>query len=261
MKRIHVIYILSAVLVVLIILKFTTGSNNGSVTRPGLSGYPIQLSDSEFTTILCSVDDFGDKVEKAVRERTNNSCDAPLFFCGDSVALGLAQASFNSLAVPTTEVHLGQEVVSAKVLFEFNTKGELSTVRAKISPDESSRAFNYFVTYYGPKHLSILDRAGVNNKCIWFFPSCYVYLYWSGSSDTFITVSDLNSLPYSNYERIVRDGGNFDYMFGDAPSQIDDSSRPYTSPTKTYKYGDSDVYQGSSKQKEDLEAIDKYFGF
>lgn len=27
---------------------------------------------------------------------------------------------------------------------------------------------------------------------------------------------------------------------------------------KTYKYGDSDVYQGSSKQAEDLKAIDAY---
>lgn len=40
------------------------------------------------------------------------------------------------------------------------------------------------------------------------------------------------------------------------------SPKHYTRPTpKEKKYGDSDVYQGSSKQKEDLEAIDRYFGF
>lgn len=39
------------------------------------------------------------------------------------------------------------------------------------------------------------------------------------------------------------------------------SGRTHSSSTRTYKYGDSDIYQGSSQQKADLEAIDKYFGF
>ena len=261
MKRIHLIYLLSVILLALIIIKAVTAKDENGLPKVSFSGYPIILSNMEYNAILCSVDDFGDKAKKAVEDRVSNNCSNELFFCDDRVFLGMTKEELESLQISQDSICIDGEAIEANVVYEFGANNKLISVRARVNNKAANNTYRSAFSNYGSQCIKINNDKGECYESFWFFPTCYACAEYRLSEATYLTVAAYEGLGYTNLERIVRDGGSDDYMFGSVEYKRSQETIKNNQQQKLYKYGDSDVYQGSSKQKEDLKAIDEYFGF
>lgn len=261
MKRIHFIYLLSALLLALIIIKAVTAKDQNGLRKMNLTGYPIILSSMEYNAILCSVDDFGDKAKKAVEDRGSNNCSNELFFCDDRVFLGMTKEEFETLQISQDSIFIDGKAIEAIVVYEFGANNKLISVRARVKDIAAKYTFQSAFANYGSQCIKINNDKGECYESFWFFPTFYACAECRQSKTTYLTVASYEGLNYSNLGRIVRDGGSDDYMFGRNDYEQSHETKKENQQQKRYKYGDSDVYQGSSKQKEDLKAIDEYFGF
>lgn len=203
-------------------------------------------------------DDYSlNKVNFAIKDRVNNTCDNPLFFCGSNVKLGMTRKEFNEAKVDEHAIYLNNTFVPCSTIYKFDESDQLCAVYVRIANGIFDSAPDVLLSTLGNRRVDILSSTEAS-KHIWYFPDFYIHLdkeFYRSDKKTFITVSRYTTKDHYRPYQLCFYGGGYDFMFDDAKKSSSSSS------TRTYKYGDSDIYQGSSQQKADLEAIDKYFGF
>lgn len=191
------------------------------------------------------------KITSAINDKDNNKCDNTLFFCKKGTKLGLSKESFDKLSNNDTTITLKGKKVKCDVMYLFNEKSNcLDGVLVKILGKDLSDYKKLLIDYYGIQHINIYG--GYTDEYIWYFPDSYVFVECSKHYDysddmILITVSTYTRRDYLKLPSLVYLGGCY--------------SSDFKKEKQTFKYGDSDVYQGSSQQKADLQAIDDYFGF
>lgn len=251
MKHLKLILILSFVLVILIGIKVYLNYKENTT-------YPLVL---QFDDIYPNTESLisNKKVSFALEDRYNNSCENPLFFCdNDDIWLGIRKSAFVFVRHKVNEIVLNGQSIPCQVVYSFSYGEDksLESVNVKLDPSYKEEVMESIIGYFGEKRVEV--NSSVNNSYIWFFPNYYVYLeiedYSYSDSSIYLKVSTYRSNTKEYLAKLVLYGGCSSYDFKDSEAQNQTSSR-------TYKYGDSDVYQGSSQQAADLAAIDAYFGF
>jgi len=249
MRHKGIIITLAAILCVLLVIKAVVNHKENTT-------YPLQLEWSvvhknhSYSAIP--------KIDFAVRDRINNTCDNPLFFLGSRVKLGMSKADVEKATKTDNAVFFAGELIPCGVVYKYTKDNQLEAVYVRISHSVYSNAPEMILNHFGEKRVDITSEYGISEH-IWYYPDYYVFLDYDSKRDTdkvYITVASYDSKSYWSIPELALYGGCSDYDFEKASS----SSTPNSS-SKTYKYGDSDTYQGSSKQAEDLAAIDAYFGF
>ncbi len=197
------------------------------------------------------------KVNFALRDRINNSCTNPLFFCEPQVHLGMTKEEFKKGNVTENAIFLNNQLIPCATVYKFNADEKLCAVYARISNDVFKSVPDIVLSTLGDKRVDVLSEFD-SSKHIWYYPEYYIHLdksFFSASKTVYLTVCTYSSNSIHSPYELFFSGGGYDYIFDEA------SKAQSSSSTKAYKYGDSDIYQGSSKQAEDLAAIDAYFGF
>lgn len=197
------------------------------------------------------------KVNFAVKDRVNNSCSNPLFFCDSKVKLGMSKEEFDAAKIDENAIYLKGQFVPCSTIYKFDDDDKLCAVYVRIANGIFNAAPEVVLSILGDKRVDVLSEFEMS-KHIWYYPDYYIHLdksFFTSDKKTYITVCTYSANTMHRYYELFFSGGGYDFYFDDAKKQQSSSS------TRTYKYGDSDVYQGSSKQAEDLKAIDDYFGF
>lgn len=193
------------------------------------------------------------KIANAVKDRQSNECENPLFFCKKGTTLGMKKEAFDKLSNSDNSILINGKKVSCKAQYLFNKNELLDAVQIMITASDSL-IINYekkIRNNYGKQRIDIRGKYGMDREYIWYFPDYYVFLEYddeySKDDVLLITVSTYDHKEYTSKANLAIFGGCYKSDFSKKEN-------------KTYKYGDSDVYQGSSQQKADLKAIDDYFG-
>ena len=217
--------------------------------------YPLVV---DYDTAYAHKDDNSlTKVNFAVKDRINNSCDNPLFFCDPKVRLGMSREDFDAAKIDENAIYLDNQFVPCNTIYKFDDDNRLCAVYVRIANGIFNAAPEVVLSYLDDRRVDVLSEFEMS-KHIWYYPDYYIHLdksFFTSEKKTYITVCNYSANKSHNYYELFFLGGGYDYIFDDAKKQQSNSS------TRSYKYGDSDVYQGSSKQAEDLRAIDDYFGF
>ena len=131
---------------------------------------------------------------------------------------------------------------------------------------DESEVTSEILAMYGNNYLRTLEGY-YNERYFWIKGSTIIiYEIVAGSPvHGYLTVADISEFSEAELYDFIKYGRISFYSIKEpilrSFLERNRSPKHYTRPTpKEKKYGDSDVYQGSSKQKEDLEAIDRYFG-
>lgn len=197
------------------------------------------------------------KVNFAVKDRVNNSCSNPLFFCDSKVKLGMSKEEFDAARIDENSIYLKGQFVPCSTIYKFDDDNKLCAVYVRIANGIFDAAPEVVLSILGDRRIDVLSEFEMS-KHIWYYPDYYIHLdksFFTSDKKTYITVCKYSANALHKYYELFFSGGGYDFYFDDA------KKRQSSSSTRTYKYGDSDVYQGSSKQAEDLRAIDEYFGF
>ena len=223
----------------------------------GVTEYPLKIKEARLYNrkLEKNLDLAGiKKISNAVEDRNNNKCEDPLFFCKKGTFLGMKKDAFERLSNSENSISINGKKVSCKAQYLFNKNDLLDAVQIMITASDSM-IINYekkIRKYYGNKRIDIRGKYDMDREYIWYFPDFYVFLEYDDEYSTddvlLITVSTYDHKDYISKANLALMGGCFKTDFSKQEN-------------KTYKYGDSDVYQGSSQQKADLKAIDDYFGF
>lgn len=259
MRHKYIILGLLGLLIVLIILKVS-----------GPTQFPMSVK-SEFGK--------SEKVVKAAEtflenraEPTGNTIKWASFQIGNSREQVGAPSDF----VQNDTVVLGGKTIPCATTYFYGADNQLIEVHY---------SFTHFGIVIGPITSKVLELFGDHHiriyrynqymhanemdKYIWLDGNNLVlYEVESSLNDSYLSIMDVSSLSQeqlAKYISSVRINGYHPYqphLKGYLERENERSSgRSNSSSTRTYKYGDSDTYQGSSQQKADLKAIDDYFGF
>lgn len=249
MRHKKIIIALAALLCVLLVIKAVVNHKENTT-------YPLQL---EWSAVHKKHSySPTPKIDFAVKDRVNNTCDNPLFFLGSSVELGMSKADVEKATKTDNAVFFDGKLVPCGIVYKYTEDDLLEAVYVRISPSVYSDAPKMIISYLGEKRVDITSEFVISEH-IWFYPDYYVFLDFNPNNNkdkVYITVALYNSKNYRSIPELALYGGGSDYDFSKTSS-----TSPSSSSTGTYKYGNSDTYQGSSKQAEDLAAIDAYFGF
>ena len=193
------------------------------------------------------------KVSNAVKDREKNKCDDPLFFCRKGTTLGQSKEAFERLSNSDNSISIKGKKVPCNAQYLFNKNDLLGAVQVMITATDSTIIYyeQTLCKYYGNMRIDIRGKYN-GREHIWYFPDYYVFLEYDEEYNEddvlLITVRTYDHKEYTSKANLAIFGGCYKSDFSKKEN-------------KTYKYGDSDVYQGSSQQKADLKAIDDYFGF
>ena len=247
MKHKNIILALSALLLVLICIKVLQPSiEELKASKQGYE-YPIHIEanlDHSFASDR--------RVRQSIKDAATNIQVNPLFFCYGSPKMFGEKKKY-----PDYVVRFEEKDIPASIEFDYSNKEALKRVDVRIRRDDYQGTREQLIAKLGNQYIEWGELNENGNSILWFFPDYYVYYNHSHILD------DLDYITIATYGSAHKDY-NYIYKYG-----ICGESTFFTPPTKnttssskkTYKYGDSDTYMGSSKQKEDLKAIDEYFGF
>ena len=250
MKHKYIILSLTVILAILIAIK-VSHPHGVSVTR---YDYPIH-----FGTVI---EDFNKnpKVWQAIKDKGDNKVVNPLFFCYGNTKLFDEPKKY-----PDYAVYFEGTDHPATIEYDYYSRNSsrrvLQRVDVRIRRADYSGAKEQLIANLGSQYIDWGSEESSSYSILWFFPYCYVYYKHSHLLDDidYITVATYER-EGKDFEQIYKHGVCNESTFFKSPSSSKSNSSS-SGKTKTYKYGDSDTYQGSSKQKEDLKAIDDYFGF
>ena len=251
MKHKHSILILSVILVVLLVIK----GNYEPLF------FPMQTDLSESTQWSQK------KMDKLIKYKTSQKfADIPW----DEFSIGDYMEYVNSNGKHTTDstVVFNETIIDSKIIKFFSTAGKLIEIdlyfkdAQLVKPD--------ILSMYGTKYLKVDDSVfgsynDYDSRFFWIKDSIIIIYEIGGTGDGgYLTIADMSNLSNEELKYLIQFGSISQYWKQKAHPQsfIEwwQTPKDYTPTTNIKKYGDSDTYQGSSKQKEDLEAIDKYFG-
>ena len=245
MKHIKLIIGLTVCLIFLLVVKYHKDTTE----------YPLKITQARLYNRRLERDlDLAGikKISNAVKDRNNNKCEDPLFFCKKGPTLGQNKEAFEKLSNSEKGISIKGKKVPCTAKYLFNNNDLLDAVQVMIVAPDSTIIYyeKALCKYYGNKRIDIKGKYD-GREHIWYFPDYYVFLRYDEEYNKddvlLITVSTYDHIGYTSKANLALVGGCY---------QTDFSKQE----KKTYKYGDSDVYQGSSQQKADLKAIDDYFG-
>lgn len=218
--------------------------------------YPLQLDFIDFYDHSNSASE--PKIQFAVSDRINNECDNPLFFCNPGVKLGMPKEDFDRLRIKNNSIFFDGMTIPAEVIYKFDKDDNLSSVGARFEMASFSAADNYLIDLLGERRLDIISGESIVHR-IWYYKDSYFkfnYTKFSGDKYFYLKASNYHLRGSKSLNELALYGGSYDFEF-----EEESKSKSSSTSSKAYKYGDSDVYQGSSQQAADLAAIDAYFGF
>lgn len=253
MKHKYVIILLSVVLVLLVVAKMYEPTH-----------FPLQLEYYVYAP---------DKVQKRLSKYSDellafraqqNFSDIPW----DNFSLGddLEHINNNSKYTTDSTITFNGEIIETEIVRHFSQSGSLMQIDLRIK--NTSHDTREILAMFGQNYLKLYENYDKNTensseRYFWIKGTTLVIYeiekpsYYSGT----LVISDISDFSDAELKKFIRYGhAHFDKEpISQKFLENIQSTRKYTAPT-TNRYDDS-TYQGSSKQKEDLEAIDKYFGF
>ena len=253
MKRKYVILALSLILIGLIIAKC-------NVDRQ----YPLEVLNYDY---------FKTSKEKAMeRKLTQLIADrvgfvvSPQVFWEESLKFGSPIPDFLNNTTDTSICYKNVRI-PADVYIRWGDNKTLEQVNVVIKKSYATGIdfTNMVKEYYGNQYLHLSKERTYSdriNDFYWIFDSYYVGLEdrtSDHSRDSRWVLSLGSTRGLSEYD--LRDVEAYGIISSSMTLEEHESYIRSYSRTRTYKYGDSDTYQGSSQQKADLKAIDDYFGF
>lgn len=189
---------------------------------------------------------------------------------GDAVSFGMARNQILSMGFVTDSICIGNRIIPAEVYYCFSDDDRLEQINVKVfytSQHNSKYNFDLFLKsikeLYGSKYLH-LDHYVYGDADFWVYEDCFAGLYIDDdhlySKYAYFTISDISNLSSSDlldifHYGICTDGGSMQESYISRISANKGNSR---TTERTYKYGNSDTYKGSSQQAADLAAIDRY---
>ncbi len=250
MRHKNIIIVLSLIILVLVALQ-------SKINRKENTTYPLQINASEISYITDCRNH--PKVKFASSDKEQNHCDNPLFFLNAGLKLSISKGELNKTSDNNYLITVDSTTISCNIEYHYKEDDSLGTVYIQSNSEGIENVEKYLVEFFGERRIDILG--GLEQTHFWFFPSYYVWI----STMDFTTEKDLLKITISTYDsysfiKLTELPKYGDYSLLRSPSNFNTSSSS-SSYSKTYKYGDSDIYQGSSKQAEDLAAIDAYFGY
>lgn len=190
----------------------------------------------------------------------------------DTFSIGENEESVNHKNKNTTDstIILNGNPINARVIKFFSPTNKLIEIdlQFKNAPQQLT---NEILAMFGNKYLQIYehnDLMHINTSERYFWIKNAILVIYEidriGHETKYLTIADVSDFSENELKEFIRYGHVASYSIKEPFLQnfLEKVRTPqsYTPSTTKKKYGDSDVYQGSSKQKEDLEAIDKYFG-
>jgi hypothetical protein len=219
------------------------------------------------------------KVEKRASVLLNERPDAgEKSIKWDDFSIGDTREQMRSKVRNTTDtsIVLAGTTIPCKTTYFYDSEDRLIEAHFFFSSYTSHprTAKSKAIEVYGMNYLEVynynkLMKRNANERYFWVCGNSLVVYEDDGvSKDGTLCVADITGLSDEQLIYFFRIGHVREYdarkphIFGFFERESNRStSTPSSTSTRTYKYGDSDTYQGSSQQKADLEAIDKYFGF
>lgn len=196
----------------------------------------------------------------------------------DDFSIGETREQISSKMRNTTDtsVVLAGTRIPCKSTFFYDSEDRLIEAHFFFSSYTSHprTAKSKAIEVYGKNYLEVynynkLMKRNANERYFWVCGSSLVVYEDDGvSNDGTLCVADITGLTDEQLTDFFRIGHVRDIdarkpnIVGFVERVLERrTSTPSSTSTRTYKYGDSDTYQGSSQQKADLKAIDDYFGF
>lgn len=264
MKNRTMIIGLSVLMFALIIAKLISDSIKANT-------YPLFFDKSNIHT---ERDEYDRVTQKVISDRYSHI--APEGVCpfliankrDDAVSFGMARNLILSMGFVTDSICIGNSIIPAEVYYCFSDDDRLEQINVKVfytSQHNSKYNFDLFLKYikelYGSQYLH-LDHYVYGAADFWVYEDCFSGLYVEDdlySKYAYFTVSDLSNLSSSELSDIFHYGickyGSMEESYKGRINANEGNSR---TTERTYKYGNSDTYKGSSQQAADLAAIDRY---
>ena len=261
MKYKPTIVVLGIVLMALLIVKGILYYQEQINIQKEIKTYPLQIKyfDKSETSLRSR------KVIFAQMDRTNNYCENPLFFCPSGVHLGMAKKDWSRLKTPDNKIMINGKTISAIVVYVFDyLSDELESVNVQVTDISDTYVQQAVLNTLGDHRIDYYYESLFSSH-IWFYDDYYIYLRHNNNECAYLTVATYKSkfkfnTLYKSFDDIIEYGCCGSSVFEDYINE-QYGGKTGRKGQKKYKYGDSDIYQGSSKQAEDLAAIDAYFGF
>lgn len=242
MKHKYLILILSLVLVGLII-----GKNYSE------KQYPLEVENYEYHN-RGSEKARDKRVAQLVSDSKENHAK-PIVFWVESIALGTQMPEGVNNAVYSS-VHFGNKDIPAYVTACADEDMKLAQVNAYMMKHNVGevRIVDELIKHFGEQYLHIsyapqsYDRSLIVDEYYWIFDSFYVAFKERNQKietdeSIIISIGSIKGLSDNYLKQIVPSG------IIDTPTTFKQTvtAKRSSTPSKKYKYGDSDVYQGSSK--------------
>lgn len=247
MRHKYIILGLSVILIMLIVAKGYEPTQ-----------FPLQFDDYDYYTSR-GKRQIESKSDELIKYRISQDfSDIPWddFSIGDDIEL-----VNNSKNTTDSTIILNGHIIDTKVFKFFSQSNTLTEIDLQFS--NASQVSNDILAMYGNKYLRIYQDT-YQERYFWI-KNTIVVIYERISDHGYLTIADISDYSEIELKNLI----NYGHIASSYPIhdpilqeflERQRTPRDYTPHTTTKKYGDSDTYQGSSKQKEDLEAIDKYFG-
>lgn len=245
MRHKYIILGLSVILIMLIVAKGYKSAQ-----------FPLRIEHYDYAYGSNGEQRLTKKSDKLIAFRTQQKfSDIPWdgFSIGDSVE----DVDTNSKNTTDSTIILDGKIFNTSVRKYFSQSGELMEIALRFR--NASQVTSDIIAMFGSNYLQLYDNT--SERYFWIKNTTLV-IYEIGYYDGFLAIADISDFTDAELKKFIRYGHAQSKYEPNLQSFLEKERTPRNTalPTTTKKYGDSDTYQGSSKQKEDLEAIDKYFG-
>lgn len=255
MRHKYIILGLSVILIILIVAKGYEPTQ-----------FPLRIEHYDYAYGSNGEQRLTKKSDKLIAFRTQQKfSDIPWdgFSIGDSVE----DVDTNSKHTTDSTIMLDGKIFNTSVRKYFSQSGELMEIALRFR--NASQVTSDIIAMFGSNYLQLYEyndrmRKNTSERYFWIKNTTLVIyeIERLGYDDGFLAIADISDFTDAELKRFIRYGHAQSKYEPNLQSFLEKERTPRNTalPTTTKKYGDSDTYQGSSKQKEDLEAIDKYFG-
>ena len=186
----------------------------------------------------------------------------------EPISFGMTRSHIISMGFVTDSICIGSHIVPAEVYYCFSDDDKLEQINVKVfytSQLNSKYNFDLFIKsikeLYGSQYLH-LDHYVYGAADFWMYEDYFSGLYIEEelySEYAYFTLSDISNLSSSDLPGIFHYGVcGYGTMKESYINRVNADKNNSRATERTYKYGDSDTYKGSSQQAADLAAIDRY---
>ena len=218
--------------------------------------YPMSYKSKYYTVSYYEIEKY---CEKLFKDRTDNLTKT--IFWESDLYIGMP----NETSEPTNKVEklkFGNDIIPGNVVYMYNKDNLLNKIIIRTLYDANLE--QKLISYYGEEHLCCMYKKENGHDRTWMTEDCFIKIgmhkdVGEQSYFLYIIIEAFEYTSHLGYYDEKKLDEKSDYTWIKAMDLIEKST---SSSKKSYsrkkKYGDSDVYQGSSKQAADLAAIDAY---